>query len=339
MRYTVHIKPNGYNLTVKAGETVLHAALRQGYNFPHDCQNGVCGTCKGRLLEGQVEYDEPLLAALTEAEREAGYALFCSAKPVSDLVVQIDGVLGPEQLPVKKLNYQIKNLEQLTPTIYRAILKPPADDYIDYRAGQYIEILHRDASPQPFSIANAPLGDSKLLEIHIRSKPDNPAIADLVTEMKSLGEIKINGPLGNCILRREPAYPLIFAAGGTGIAPLKAIIEQALAEGVKQPIYLYWGVRILSDFYLQDLITRWTKYLPNFHYIPILSGKDERDKWQGRTGWVHDAIIQDHPNLEHFHIYASGPPEMVYAALHAFKPRGLNRAYMYSDILDYWGES
>lgn len=335
MQYTVHIKPKGYNLTVKAGETVLAAALRQGFNFPHDCQNGVCGTCKGRLLEGQVEYDEPLLAALTEAEREAGYALFCSAKPVSDLVIHVEGVLGPEQLPVKKLNYKIQILEQLTPTIYRVILQPPLEDHIYYRAGQYFEILHRDTSPQPFSIANAPLGDNKSLEIHIRSRPDNLSMEELISEMKTVGELRINGPLGNCILRREPAYPMIFAAGGTGIAPLKAIIEQALAEGVKQPIYLYWGVRILSDFYLQALITRWAKYLPNFHYIPILSGKDELNKWKGRTGWVHEAIIQDHPNLEHFHIYASGPTEMVYAALHAFKSHGLNRALMYSDVLDY----
>jgi len=335
MHHTVHIKPNGYNLVVNTDETVLTAALRQGYHFPHDCENGVCGTCKGRLLEGQVEYDETLLPGLTEDEREAGYALFCSAKPVSDLVIQIEGVVGPEQLPVKKLTYTVQKLEQLTSTIYRAILAPPADQQITYRAGQYIEILHRDTGPRPFSIANAPLGDNQTLEIHIRYQPDNPYTAEVLMEMQSTGQLRIKGPFGNCILQREPAYPIIFAAGGTGIAPLKAIIEQALAEGLQQPLYLYWGVRTIADFYLQDLVSRWAKYIPHFHFIPILSGKEKHSSWKGRTGWVHEAITQDHPHLEHFHIYASGPTEMVYATLHACKAHGLNRALMYSDAFDY----
>lgn len=335
MQYTVHIKPDGFNLKVQSGETVLSAALRAGYQFPHDCQNGVCGTCKGQLLEGQVTYDDPILPALSEEERESGYALFCSAKPVSDLVIFINGVLSPACLPVKKLIYTVESLEQITPTIYKAILKPSTEDYILYRAGQYIEILHKDTSPFPFSIANAPLGDDKSLEIHIRYHPDNTYTAELLAQMQSTGLVKIKGPFGNSILHKEPAYPIIFAAGGTGIAPLKALLEQALAEGLQQPLYLYWGARIINDFYLNDLVARWEKYIPNFHYIPILSGKEDQARWKGRSGWVHDAIIQDHPHLENFQIYASGPTEMVYAALHTFKIHGLNRALMYSDALDY----
>lgn len=332
--YTVHIKPYGYNLFVNENETVLAAALRQGYNFPHDCKTGICGSCKGLLLEGQVEYDELFLAALNEDEREAGYALFCSAKPLTDLIIHIDGVIGPESIAPKKLVYSVKSLEQLNPTIYRVILLPPPEDYIRYHAGQYVEIIHRDTSPRPFSIANAPLADDHAIEIHIRHLANNPSSTELLTEIKT-GQLQLKGPFGNNILRREPLYPMIFAAGGAGIAPIKALIEQALAEGSKQPIYLYWGVRVIADFYLQELVTRWEKYIPHFHYIPVLSGKKESANWKGRTGWVHEAIIKDHPNLTQFHIYASGPTEMVYAAFHTFTAHGLNRSLMYSDALDY----
>lgn len=335
MHYTVHIKPSGYNLSVKASETVLTAALRQGYHFPHDCKNGVCGTCKGKLLEGQVAYGEAILPALSDEEREAGYALFCCAKPLSDLTIQMDGIIGPEQLPIKKLTYTVQSLQQLTATIYQAILIPPPEDYLAYHAGQYVEILHRDTSPRPFSIANAPLQDNQQLELHIRYQPDNPYTAELLHTIQTVGQLTLKGPYGSCILRREPEYPMLLVAGGTGFAPAKALIEQALTEGRQQPIYLYWGVRTTTDLYLHDLVERWAKNCHNFHYIPVLSAKNGSEKWHGRYGWAHEAVLQDQSDLSHFHVYASGPTEMVYAVLHAFKAHGLNRALMYSDALDY----
>lgn len=334
MHYTVHIKPSGYNINVKAGESVLTAALRQGYHFPYDCENGVCGTCKGKLLEGQVEYTEDILPGLSEEEREAGFALFCSARPLSDLTIHVEGVVGPWQLPLKKLNYKVQSLEQLNATIYRAILLPPPEDHIAYHAGQYVEILHRDTSPHPFSIANAPLEENKQMEFHIRYQPDNPYTAELLNIIQTTGELRLKGPFGNCILRREPDYPMILVAGGTGFAPAKALIEQALKEKRQQPIFLYWGVRTTADLYLNDLVTTWVNQHPNFHYIPVLSGKNGSEKWQGRCGLVHEAVLQDHADLSQYHVYASGPTEMVYAVLHAFKRHGLNRALIYSDALD-----
>lgn len=335
MYHTVHIKPNGYNLLVEPGETVLSAALRQGYRFPHDCQNAICGTCRGLLIEGQVEYTEPSAIGLTEDEREAGYALFCSAKPLTDLIIEVQGVYGPGYLPPKKLSYSLKELNQLTPTIYQAFLEAPQEDRIRYHAGQYLEILHRDGSPKPFSIANAPIDDAGLIELHIRYTQDNPYSIELVEELRATKQILLKGPFGSSILHKFPAYPLLLVAGGTGIVPFKALIEKALAEGFKHPIYLYWGVRSTADFYLQNLIERWQKYVPNFHYIPVLSNKGEIHSWSGKTGLVHDAVLQDHADISKFHVYASGPTEMVYATYHALLPKGLNRALFHSDVFDY----
>ncbi len=338
MHYTVTIKPSGYNLLVRPDETILSAAFKQGYRFPHECESGVCGACKGKLLEGHVSYDEPFLPALSDEEREAGWALFCSAKPASDLIIHVENVIGPEQLPIKKLIYSVKIFEQLTTTIYRVVLQPPANDFIQYRAGQYVEILQRDSSPKPFSIANMPTSDNKDIEFHIRHNPDNPYTSEVIDEIKAQQQLHLRGPFGSCILRKEPPYPLIFLAGGAGFAPIKALIEQALTENVKQPIYLYWGVRIIEDFYCHDLVLDWAKCFENFHYIPVLSGKNEKDKWHGKTGWVHEIVLTEHSDLANFRIYASGPIEMVYAALHAFEPRHLKRALMHSDMFAFVAE-
>lgn len=335
MHYTVHIKPSGYNLIVQAGETVLYAALKQGFQFPHDCASGDCGACRGQLLEGAITYDEAILPGLNDDEREAGYALFCSAKPLSDLVIYIENVIAPAQLPIKKLSYQVKSCEKISAYIYRVILLPSEGNHIDYLAGQYIEILRKDRSPAPYSVTNMPQQDNLQLELHIRHLPGHQETAELINHLQSQKEIHLQGPYGSCILKKEPPYPLIFLAGGTGFAPHKALIEQALAENTQQTIYLYWGARRFTDLYFHEQALRWAKYAPHFHYIPVLSEAAPNEGWNGRQGLAHKAVLADHANLANFHVYASGPYEMVYAALHEFQNAGLNRAFFYSDMLDY----
>ena len=332
MYYNVLIEPTGHQFCVKSNETVLDAALCQGYQFPHECLSGTCGTCRGRLLQGHVEYDDEYLPGLTDEEREAGFALFCSARPASDLVIYMEGVIGPAQLPVKKLTYLVKAINPLSNTIYQVLLQPETDKHLIYRAGQYLEILQRDTSPKPFSIANAPLGDDKLIELHIRDLPNNVYMQELLNELKINNPVTVQGPYGQCILKKDPPYPLILIAGGVGFAPIKALIEEALATNFNQAIYLYWGVRTTADLYLDELAKRWQKYKPDFHYIPIISGID--NNWQGHTGFVHEAVLNNHPTLDNFHIYLSGPTEMVHAAVHAFMEHGCKRHFIYSDTLN-----
>lgn len=235
-------------------------------------------------------------------------------------------------MPFKKLIYTVEAFEELSDTVVRVFLKPPAEDFLHYQAGQYLEIFNRGEDPKPFSIANAP-HPNKLIEIHIRHTPENVYANTLIHEIKTKKKLLLRAPYGNCILRNIPDYPLIFLAGGAGFAPIKALIEQALTEKNLRPIYLYWGTRTISDFYLNDLANQWKENFKNFHYMPILSGKDKN--WKGEKGWVHEAVVKNHPDLSRFHIYASGPDEMVYAALEAFEAQGVNRELMYSDAFDF----
>lgn len=332
--YSVHIQPSGHTIQVYAGETILAAALRLGYQFPHSCREAVCGTCKGQLLEGKVTYEDVPIIALTEEERESGYALFCSAQPLTDCTIFMEDVVGPAQLPIRKITCRVLKCEELSGQVYQVFLEQPTDQPLQYRAGQYLEILHRDMSPRPFSIANAPLG-ANYIELHIRHTEDNPFTHQVLADIREQKELRVAGPYGNCIYQRDPPYPIILLAGGAGFAPFKALLEEALAEGLSRPIYLYWGVRHVADLYLHELVERWAQHVPDFHYTPVLSETAPDPQWQGKTGLVHEIVLADHADLSHFHVYASGPPEMVYAAQKAFLARGLNNAYLYSDIFDY----
>lgn len=332
--YSVHIKPKGYTILVREGETILEAALRQGYEFPHSCRNAVCGTCKGRLLEGQVSYDNKIIFALTEEERESGYALFCSAEPLTDCVIYMDDVIGPAEFPIRKIKCKVLQCKELSGHIYQVLLEQPADEPLQYKAGQYIEILHRDMSPKPFSIANAPV-DGNFIELHFRHTGDNPFTEQVLANINNESVLHIAGPYGTCIYREEPQFPIILLAGGTGFAPFKALIEESMAKGLTRPIHLYWGVRHPEDLYMHDLIMRWVKNVTHFHYTPVLSEKISHAGWQGKVGLVHEKVLADHKSLENFQVYASGPPEMVYAAQKAFLAKGLKNAYFYSDIFDY----
>jgi len=331
MNYKVHLKPNGNTLTVRKEETILAAALRQNYQFPHSCRNAICGACKGRLLDGKVDYGNKPIYALSEAERESGLILCCSAKPLSDLILQIDEVISPEHIPIQTLTAKILGTHQLAPTVWQVLLQPQ-EAKPHYRAGQYLEILHRDESPKPFSIANAP-NERGIIELHVRHTPENAYTSELMAEIVERSSLRIKLPFGDCIYPKESGVKTILLAGGTGFAPMKAILEQALTKELAQPIYCYWGARNLEDLYQHDLLLAWAQQYPWLHYVPVLSLADL--SWQGKRGLVHEAVISDHPELHDFQVYASGPPEMVYAAARVFQAHGLPRAYLYSDIFDY----
>lgn len=226
---------------------------------------------------------------------------------------------------------QIDLIKPLTDTIILLLLQPVDNKRFDYTAGQYIKIVTADGRQMPFSIANAPLG-ARQIELHIRHTEANAYSNYLLNEIKRTGLLTITGPFGHCIYQQKSTRPCILMAGGTGFAPMKAIIEQALANGDNHPKHLYWGVKTVSDLYLDELPQQWAKAVPDFQYTPVLSTTNNR-LWQGRTGLVHEIIAQDHPSLANYQVYAAGAPDMVFAALKTFQALGLKKGLMYSDVL------
>lgn len=333
MSFKVIIEPDGHTFSVEPGETILEAAMHNGIHLAYGCRNAVCGSCKGALIEGDIDYGDYEPVGLTEEETNQGMALFCRAQPLSDVRIRANVINTPENIPIKYIPVRVAKKEQLSPDVIRLLLKPPGATRLQFLAGQYIDILLEDGERRSFSIANSP-HDDELIELHIRYVEDGEFSSYLFSGLKEKDILRIAGPFGQFYLRDPVTTPIIFMAGGTGFAPVKGIIEYAWREGVEQPMYLYWGVRARQDLYMDELAQQWSQR-DNFHYIPVLSEPLAEDQWQGRTGMVHEAIAQDFANLADYAVYTAGPPLMVKAGWEVFSRLGLPQDRYYSDAFTF----
>ena len=331
MSYKITIRPSGHVFHSQPGETVLEAALREGFALPYGCRNGACGTCKGKVLEGEVELGPYQESALTDVERQVGMALFCCARPASDLTIESREIGAVRDIPIKTLPCRVHALERLGADVMRIKLRLPQNERLQFLAGQYIDILLKDGKRRSFSMGNAP-HDDEFLELHVRNYPGGSFTQHVFSGMKEKDILRFQGPLGTFFLREDSDKPIVFLASGTGFAPIKAIIEHALYTGCRRPMTLYWGNRARADMYLADLPEQWQREYPGFRFMPVLSDPKPEDGWQGRTGLVHEAVMQDLPDLSGHQVYACGAPVMVEAARRDFSSRcGLPDDEFYSD--------
>lgn len=334
MSFMVTIQPSGHQFQIDSSETVLDAALRHGFNLSYGCRNGACGSCKGKLLAGEVDYGQAPITALDEGDEEKGLALFCQAMAVSDLTIEAHEIGAIKDIPVKTLPCKVMALERLNHDVMLVELKPPATERLQFLAGQYIDFLLPDGRRRSFSLANAPHNDD-VLELHIRHIDGGRFTTDVFENLKLKSIMRIEGPQGSFFLREDSDRPVILMAGGTGFGPVKGIVEHAIAAGISRPIHIYWGARAKEDLYMNDLAQRWAARFEHIQYTPVLSEPKAEDNWQGRTGFVHEAVCADYPDLSGYEIYGSGPPAMVHAGSDAFAPQGLDLDHYYSDAFEF----
>ncbi len=334
MSFKVHVEPSGHEFNVEKNETILEAAVRQGINLPYGCRNGFCGECQGSLSEGNVSYPDGEPPALDG--KPAGSCLTCKATPSSDLRIEVKEATQASDIEIKEFPCKVDQIEHLNDDVIRLYIKLPEGERLQFLAGQYLNFILEDGSKRAFSIANAP-HDDKFIELHIRHIAGGKFTDFLFNDMQEKTILRLEAPLGSYFLREESERPIIFAGGGTGFAPLKGIIEHAFEIGVKRKMVLYWGVRSKADLYLPELPKQWATDHDNFSYVPVLSEPDEG--WQGQTGWVHEAVTADHPDLSDYELYMSGPPPMINAAKQAFLDKGLSPDHLYSDSFEYGAAS
>ena len=330
MSHRVTIQSSGHSFTVEDGETVLAAALREGRVIAYSCRSGTCGTCKGRLVEGRVDYGHYEERAMTEAEKQAGLALFCQAKPFTDLVIGVREIgAAVKGIQIKLLPARVVKMERPAPDIMMLELKLPANEKLQFLAGQYIDLILRGGDRRSFSMANAPHDDAAL-QLHLRNY-GGLFSQHVFTKMKEKDILRLEGPFGTFFLREESAKPIILVASGTGFAPIKAIVEHMQHAGIRRPVTLYWGCRVRADLYLPELPHRWQRE-GLLTYVPVLSDATPADNWTGRTGFVHRAVMEDFPDLSGHQVYACGAPVMVDAARRDFTAqRGLPEDEFFSD--------
>jgi CDP-4-dehydro-6-deoxyglucose reductase len=332
MSFQITVLPSQHHFQAAADETILDAALRQGVVLPYGCRDGACGACRGKVVSGQVEHGQAQSQALSEADRDAGIALFCCATARSDLVIEGRELLASAQLPVRTLPARVQKLTLAAPDVMLIELKLPASERLQFLAGQYIEILLKDGRRRAFSLANAPHDDS-CLQLHVRQIAGGLFTDQVFATLRERDILRFNGPHGSFFIREDSTRPILLIAGGTGFAPVKAIVEHLIGERSTRPIAVYWGGRTLADLYLLPLARQWEK--AGVVFVPVLSDAASGDNWQGRSGLVHAAAMADYPDLSAHQVYVCGAPAMVSAARRDFVGQcGLPDDEFFADSFD-----
>jgi CDP-4-dehydro-6-deoxyglucose reductase, E3 len=332
--YAVRIEPHGRTIRVRSGQPVLDAALAAGLNLPHSCKSGHCSSCRARLRTGEIRYPNGRPLGLTATEEQAGHILLCQARPLTDLVVEARLIANVADVEIKTLPCRIARLTPLAADVMQVWLRLPAVETLRFQPGQYLDVLLEGGRRRSFSIASPP-HDSELLELHVRRVPGGGFTDRLFGTLNAGSLLRIEGPVGQ-FTYHPGSGPVIMIAGGTGFAPLKSMLRHILeneAQG-KRDIHLYWGARTAADLYEEPLVLDWTRRYPQLHFTAVLSNPDSAADHH-RSGWVHEAVLADLPDLATFDVYAAGPPAMIEAIRATFPRQGLDPARLHFDSFDY----
>ena len=333
MTFTITVQPSGRTFTSNPDEAILAAGIRQGIGLPYGCKDGACGSCKCKKLEGTVVHGTHQTKALSPEEEAAGFVLTCCATPTSDVVLESKQVTEAGAFPIKKMPVRVNSLERASHDVMILKLQLPASDTFQYHAGQYVEFILRDGARRSYSMATAPhLQETQPgMELHIRHMPGGKFTDHVFGAMKEKEILRIEGPYGSFFLREDSDKPIVLLASGTGFAPIKALIEHMRHKGITRPVTLYWGGRRPADLYQNAWVEAQCAAMPNLRYVPVVSDAQPEDNWTGRTGFVHQAVLQDFPSLSGHQVYACGAPIVVESAHRDYVAAGLPDEEFYAD--------
>ncbi len=305
-------------------DTLLDSAIMSNYVLEYGCKDGQCGVCKSKLINGKVDL-LPGITGISESELKNGYILTCCARPLSNVDIQADYFPELQGVVSKVVPCRVDTIEYPASDIAIIKLRLPPGTEFNYLAGQYIHLINK-GERRSYSIANKYAVDTGI-ELHVR-KVVNGRFSNLIfNEIKENQLFRIEGPFGTFFVR-DSSRPIIFLAGGTGFAPVKAMIEKLMDENSNRKISIYWGASSITGFY-SDFPKIWVSRNDHLSYIPVYSGTD--GSWTGRTGLVHQAVLEDFKSLSGYDVYACGAPEMIEVANMEFKKIGLEDEKFFSD--------
>jgi CDP-4-dehydro-6-deoxyglucose reductase len=309
----IHLLPSQHEFFVEGNDTLLDAALHAGLALNYGCSNGNCGLCKAKVLSGQTKKLRAHDYVLTEAEKSQGFVLLCSHTAVSDLVLEAVEAANARDIPLQKIATRVKHIEALSPDMLLLHVQTPRTNRLRFLAGQSVRLsLNGAAGEHP--IASCPC-DDRNIQFHVR-RVSGDAFSDHVYQrLKPMDVVALEGPRGEFLLHEDSPRPLIFIAYEVGFAPIKSLIEHAMALDVAENVYLYWIARTEEGHYLQNLCRAWNDALDNFHYTPLLA--------PANVELAIEKIAADHPDLGDFDVYAAGPEPFLAAAHMVLRERGL----------------
>ncbi|MBX9835226.1 MAG: CDP-6-deoxy-delta-3,4-glucoseen reductase [Burkholderiaceae bacterium] len=336
--FQVTVQPSGRSFVAEPGETLLGAAIRAGVGLPYGCKDGACGSCKCKKIEGTVVHSEHQAKALSAQEEADGFVLTCCSVAHSHVQLESRQVTNESSYPVRKMPVRITAFEKKSPDVMQLHLQLPATDAFRYHPGQYVEFLLPGGDRRAYSMANAPhkQAEQHSIELHIRHMPGGKFTDHVFSTLKEKEILRIEGPFGSFFLREDSDKPIILLASGTGFAPLKALIEHMQFKGstlpATRPVTLYWGGRRPHDLYLDAWVRARLDEMPQLSYVPVVSDALPEDSWSGRTGFVHQAVLDDFSDLSGHQVYACGAPIVVDSAWRAYVgQRGLPTEEFFAD--------
>ncbi|MDN7599081.1 2Fe-2S iron-sulfur cluster-binding protein [Burkholderia gladioli] len=322
MDYCISIEGSDIAFPCAEGETVLDAAERAGYSVPYSCRKGVCSTCEGGLAAGSGR--SPVQGAVSgPAER----VLLCCLRPASDLRIAPRRIDKRDPVARKKLDVSVYRITRAADDVSILQLRLPTGVRAKFAAGQYLQVELDDGTRRNYSMANPP-HESDAVQLHVRHVPGGRFSGEVLGRLEKGDKLRIELPFGEFTLREDAGKPAILIATGTGFAPVKSIVEDALRRRIDRPMTLYWGARTEADLYLASLARKWHDS-GRLRFVPVLSAPHEG--WAGRRGLMHQAVLEDFGSLGGHEVYACGNPAMVQAAQEAFTKAGLDEADFFSD--------
>lgn len=319
MPFKVTLRPSGNQFTVPEGTTILKAGHDADIALPYSCRAGACRTCRGRIVEGQIDHGHVHPTYLPLEEREQGYALLCQAQPLSDLSIEIKELDIMSRIRPRVSPGRVMEMRRVAADVMILRIKLPMNEDVVFLAGQFVEFVLASGERRAYSIASAPSIDGVVsIELHVRHTPGGLFTDYVFDGMKVHDLVRMELPLRTFFLREDSDKPLVLLASGTGFAPMKSILQYARQKQFNRPMTFYWGGRTRADLYEMDWVEAYAAENQGFQFIPVLSDATPACAWNGRTGFVHRAVMEDFPDLSNHQVYACGAPIVIESAKRDF---------------------
>ncbi len=329
----ITVEPFRHEFECEYGETILKAALRQGLFIRYGCKHGGCGTCKSRLIDGDVN-EPPSTFCLSPAEREDDWFLPCVSIPTDDCTIDVSsmGISEEEFLAgdqSREYETRIEINEPLTKDIRRLRLRIVDEDGMKFTAGQFANIqVPGSQLLRPYSMANSPK-EKNIMEFVVKIFPEGIFSQQLKNRLKPGDKLRLHGPYGELRIRLSHRN-IIMVAGGSGLAPLLSMLYRLAEKGNERPVQLFFGARTNDDLYYINEIEAAAQTMPALEFIPVLSERWPGD-WRGETGLVTEAISRYKESFRNYDAYLCGPPPMIGAATSLLVERGVRPRNVYFD--------
>lgn len=312
--FVVKFEPSNVELQCDGESTVLDSALAAGFFPKHSCRRGECRACETRIVSGEVRYAD----GVAPEGLSPRHCLTCLAIPATDVVLDSPEVSSVAGRRVMKVGARVTGVDRVSDDVAIVRVQAPAGSEFDFEAGQYVDVVLRDGARRSYSMANAPTQGGQV-EWHVRAMPGGRFSQHVYQNLKPRDLLRIEGPFGSFTLR-DTSAPLIFLASGTGYAPIASMMRTHAQSIARRGATFYWGGRREQDLYAMEEARNWADSASGLEFVPVLSDPDA--SWQGRRGFVHEAVQRDYPDLSRFEVYACGNPLMIDAARHAFRTEG-----------------